>query len=129
MTRKQRLNRELARKNPNYKKIKDLREGIQIVKNNPVGEGCKWSHCAYGCCGEGKCEKGCKECCDQPEAQPSYKRSQVVPVSHEMQRGGRRTRRRRRRKRKTKRKKRKTKKRRRKRKTKKRKRRRRTKRR
>lgn len=94
-TRQQRIDRERGSDNPNYKKIQELQKGIELVKNHPVGEGCKWSHCAYGCCGEGKCEKGCKECCDQPEP-PSYKKSQVVPV-HEMHRGGRRTRKKRKR--------------------------------
>ena len=83
-------------KKRNADREKRKREHRKLMKNHPVGKGFKCSHCAYGCCGEGKCEKGCKECCDQPKVR-SYKSTQVVPVSPEMYRGGRRTRKRRKR--------------------------------
>ena len=84
-----------AQRDGDVKEEKRLRAEQKFIDNHPVGEGCEKcpEHSLAACFGD-KCAT---KCCGPDEGE--YKPSQVVPVSPNMTRGGRKTRRKRRKKR------------------------------
>ena len=84
-----------AERRGDTKEATRLRANDKLVKNNPVGQGCeKCPEDSLTACFGDNCAK---KCCGPNDRE--YKRTQVVPESPDMTRGGRKTRRKRRKKR------------------------------